>query len=411
MSVLELLRGGVSSRGTGGTLPLHRHLLSGAATALASSLALVLPSLLVWVAAAESSVPWTDALGVGASLWLLGQGAHLTTGAAQITVAPLLLLAFAIAAGTWGAVHSLRETAESCPTGDPVRGLLARPLATALGAWALGYAGCAALWAAVGFAAGPAPVARSLPMPLVAVPVTSALVAAWRLVRRRPALAGPLLSDPGWLPQVLRRAWLPALWGAGAVLGAGLAACVLMVVLRFDQVAHLQGQLAPGLVGGAVLALGQVAALPNLAVWAVSFLAGTGFSVVEGASTTWTGSRSGLMPMVPVLGALPEPGAFPGVLPALVLLPVGAGALIGWRSLKSVARLSSVRTKASVMGVAVPLAAGVVGLLDVIGGGSLGVGRLSDVGAPAGAMTLALLLEFAVGAALVLAWDRWKLRR
>ena len=37
--------------------------------------------------------------------------------------------------------------------------------------------------------------------------------------------------------------------------------------------------------------------------------------------------------------------------------------------------------------------------------------RLSDIGAPAGWMTLALLVELAIGAGLVLGWDRWKLRR
>ena len=57
------------------------------------------------------------------------------------------------------------------------------------------------------------------------------------------------------------------------------------------------------------------------------------------------------------------------------------------------------------------LFAGALGLLDVLGGGSLGMARLSDIGAPAGMMTLALLVELGVGAALVLAWDRWKLRR
>ena len=83
-----------------------------------------------------------------------------------------------------------------------------------------------------------------------------------------------------------------------------------------------------------MLTLAQVLCLPNAGLWAVSFVAGTGFSVVEGASTTWTGSRSGLLPLVPALGALPDPGAFPGALPALALLPVAVGALIGWRSLR-----------------------------------------------------------------------------
>jgi hypothetical protein len=187
--------------------------------------------------------------------------------------------------------------------------------------------------------------------------------------------------------------------------------CVLMVVLHFDRVSHLQGELSPGIVGGAALALAQVMVLPNLGLWAVSFLAGTGFSAVDGASATWTGSRTSVLPMVPVLGGLPQPGAFPGAVPLLVLVPVLVGALVGWRSLRAVARLSSQRTKLGVAGVAVGVAAVALGLLDVVGGGSLGAARLSDIGAPAGGMTLALLVELAIGAGLVLAWDRWKLRR
>jgi hypothetical protein len=190
-----------------------------------------------------------------------------------------------------------------------------------------------------------------------------------------------------------------------------MAVVVLVVVLRFEQISHLHDELAAGVVGGVVLTLAQVLCLPNLGLWALSFLAGTGFSVAEGASTTWTGSRSALMPMVPVLGALPDPGAFPGWLPALALVPIGIGALVGWRSLRSLALLSTTRTKLLVTGTAVVLAAATIGLLDVLAGGSLGAQRLTHMGAPAGAMTLALLVELAIGAGLVLAWDRWRLRR
>jgi hypothetical protein len=160
-----------------------------------------------------------------------------------------------------------------------------------------------------------------------------------------------------------------------------------------------------------VLSLAQVLVLPNVALWAVSFMAGTGFSAVEGASATWTGSRTTLLPMVPGFGALPEPGAFPGYLPLLVLLPVGVGAIVGWRSLRAVARLSTTRTKLTVAVSAVVVAAGARGLLDVVAGSSLGMRRMSSIGAPAGWLTLALFLELGVGAGLVLAWDRWKLRR
>jgi hypothetical protein len=81
------------------------------------------------------------------------------------------------------------------------------------------------------------------------------------------------------------------------------------------------------------------------------------------------------------------------------------------RSLRAVARLSTVRTKLVVTATGVTVGAGALGLLDVVGGGAMGSRRLADVGVPAGWMTLALLAELAIGAGLVLAWDRWKLRR
>ena len=411
MTVMERLRGGTSSTdGGSGSAVLRRTLAAGALAAAGSATVFVLPALLVWVAASESTVSWTTSLGVGASLWLLAGGAHLTLGGAQITVVPLLAFALSVAIGSWAATRAVRDTADA-RTVVLVRGLVHRPLALALGAWTAGYAACALLWVLVAFLAGPHPVVWTLLLPVGAVPVAAAALSLGRLVKGRPALAGPALRRPERLPDSVRRALRPGLEGAATLLAIGMLLCGVLVVLHFDRVSNLQGELAPGLIGGAVLSLAQLSVLPNLALWAVSFIAGTGFSVVEGASATWTGSRTSLLPMVPAFGALPQPGAFPGALPVVVLLPVAVGVLIGWRSLRAVARLSTERTKLTVAGTAVVVAAGALGLLDVLGGGSLGMARLSDIGAPAGMLTLALLVELGIGASLVLAWDRWKLRR
>lgn len=411
MTVMELLRAGTSSTGDGPGSAVHRKaLVAGALAALGSAMVYVLPALLVWVAASESTVSWTGSLGVGAGLWLLAGGAHLTVGATHVTVVPLLGFAVSVGVGAWAAARAAREAADA-RTIRISRDLLHRPLAAALLAWAGGYAAGALLWVLVAFLAGPHPVAWTLVLPVFVVPVLAAVLALGRLVRGRPELAGPALRRPARLPDPVRRALRPGLEGVGLLLALGTVTCVALLVVRFGEVRHLQAELAPGVVGGVALTLAQLAVLPNLALWAVSFGAGTGFTAVEGASATWTGSRTSLMPMVPAFGALPQPGAFPGWLPLVVLLPVAVGAFVGWRSLRSVARLSTVRTKLTVVGTAVVVAAGGTGVLDVLGGGSLGTARLSDIGAPAGAMTLALLVELGLGAGLVLAWDRWKLRR
>ena len=413
MTVMELLRGVTSSTGetSGGEHPPHRYLLAGAGTALASALVIVLPVLVTWVASPQSTVPWTDALGVGASLWLLGGGAWLRAGDVSIAFVPLLMLAAVVLGAAWGAWRSGLEEVETSYRAGHRLGLLRRPVADALALWAGGYAACAALIALLASLGSPRPQPEMLVLPVLVVPVVAASGAAARLVSRCPELAGQRWCRPAHLPDVVRRALRPAATGVAAMLALGCALAVALVVLRFTHVVHLHDQLAPGLVGGVVLTLAQVLCLPNAGLWAVSFMAGAGFSVVEGASTTWTGSRSGLMPMVPALGALPDPGAFPGFLPALALVPVLVGVLIGRRSLRSVARLSTTRTKLLVAGTAVALASAALGTLDALAGGSIGAERLADIGAPAPAMSLALLGEFAVGAGLVLAWDRWKLRR
>ena len=195
------------------------------------------------------------------------------------------------------------------------------------------------------------------------------------------------------------------MFGFGAVVVAAL------LVLHADRVAHLQGELRPGVFGGVVLAAGQLAALPNLGLWAVSFLSGPGFSVVQGAQVTWSGAESGLMPLVPVLGALPPPGPFPGWVAASAAVPVIVGVWIGWRARRSVARLATLRSKAAVSAAAVTLAALGLAGLDALGGGSLGMVKLAHMGAPPHLMAGYLLGEFALGAALVLAWDAWRVRR
>jgi hypothetical protein len=411
MTVMELLRGGTTTgRGSVDPAGLRRAALSGAGAAAVSACVFVLPALLVWVAASQSTVPWTSALGTGASLWLLGGGAHLRVGAATVTVVPLLFLLLAVLGAAWSAGRATFDSAGDREP-SPLRGLVHRRLVAELGAWTSGYAVCAALWWLAAALAGPAPVPWTVALPVLVVPVLAAVLALVRHVRRRPELLGEAMRRPGWLPAAVPRGLRAGLEGAAVLVASGIAVCVVMVVLHFDRVAHLQSELSPGVVGGAVLVLAQLAVLPNLALWAVSFLAGTGFSAVEGASATWTGSRTSILPMVPVLGALPEPGAFPGALPLLVLVPVAVGAFVGWRALRGISRLSSQRTKLGVVAVAVVVTAAAVGLLDVLGGSSLGAARLSRIGAPAGSMTLALLVEVALGSLVALGWDRWKLRR
>src|SRR5690606_24782752 len=82
-----------------------------------------------------------------------------------------------------------------------------------------------------------------------------------------------------------------------------------------------------GVLGGIALTLGQLAFVPNLVVWAASWLLGPGFAIGTGSSVSPLATNLGPVPAIPVLGAVP-PGEFAlGFLGLLV--PVLAGFLAG----------------------------------------------------------------------------------
>jgi len=161
---------------------------------------------------------------------------------------------------------------------------------------------------------------------------------------------------------------------------AASATVVLWVLAGRTTITDIIGSLGLDAVGGGVLALAEVAFVPNLVVWALSWLAGPGFHV--GTGTVFSGAEvvSGPLPAIPLLGALPQPDAAGGLLTAVPLVLVVAGVVAGWWLRR---RLVAARwTDAVLACVAAAVAAGGgAGLLVVLASGALGPGRMADVGA------------------------------
>ena len=193
------------------------------------------------------------------------------------------------------------------------------------------------------------------------------------------------------VPRFVRRAVRPASSGVACSLGAGLLLALLVVVLHLGRIGRLYDTLGAGLVGGIVSGLAQVALLPNLGMWALAWVAGPGFGIGDGSAITWTTSDPGLLPLVPVLGALPDPGPLPSGLWLAVLVPVAIGAVVGWRSLRAVSRLSTWQIKAETSATACLLCALVLTLAVALAGGAAGAARLGSVGANPWAVGGALL--------------------
>lgn len=360
---------------------------AGALTALAGVILPLVLTLLGMLAVPRASAGFGDALGSGALMWLVLGGARLHVGEGTVAMTPIL--------GTLLLLLLARSGAR--------RGLPEAPTSRLQGAWLGGYAAVGALAALLGLLTPATPVVLSLVLPLLALP---ALGLVW-------AHGPPDRVAEVWerAPVAVHRGLVPGVKGAVVLVAMGSALVLVSTVVHFGRVLHVQSELGAGFFGGLLLIALQLGLLPNFGIWATSFAAGPGFATTGGAMTTWSSAESGVLPMIPVLAAQPQPGQLHWVFYGLLLLPLLVGAWLGREALSWVPRLSATRAKLAVVAVAVGVAALGVVLLDGLAGGSLGADRLSDLGAPALRLGAVLVLELGLGALLVLAREWWLLRR
>jgi hypothetical protein len=161
------------------------------------------------------------------------------------------------------------------------------------------------------------------------------------------------------------------------VCGAALLATGL--VRHFGTVIALHTALDPGVGGSIALLLGQLAFVPSALVWATSYALGSGFVLGAGSMVAPPGTELGMLPGVPLLGALPRPG--PGD-PALLGL-LASGVLAGAVAAAIVVRSRpAARFDASSLigGLAAVLAAGLFVVMGWAAGGDLGATRLTGLG-------------------------------
>ncbi|GAA2987748.1 hypothetical protein JOD63_002096 [Microbacterium terrae] len=213
---------------------------------------------------------------------------------------------------------------------------------------------------------------------------------------------------------------LPNAWGAvaplvargSAIVVAGLigAAAVLTaaaILLRADEIIALYEVGNVDALGATVLTLGQLVYLPTLIVWALAFIAGPGFSLGAGSTVSPAGTSVGVVPGVPLLGVVPE-SLSPWLL-LLALVPVGLGALAGWSLRSRLVRGGIAGHEDAAVGARAAITAGVAvvsavaaAVLAWAASGSLGPGTLAAVGPDAGPVALAVALEVALGAGILL---------
>ncbi|TGY78780.1 DUF6350 family protein, partial [Cellulomonas shaoxiangyii] len=354
--------------------------LQGAALSL---LVLAVPAVAVFVTTSADpsnvDVAWTRAVVVAANLWLLAHGVPVSAGGAAVSLLPLGLTLLA----GFTCYASARRSG----------------VATRSGALA-SVATYAALTVLVALVCGVG--AGGVVRALLGGVVVGGLGLGAGLLRRPEAPSWPVLVAP-----LADRLPGPVVVGlrAGTLAAAALVAVAAVVTAVWAlagraTVADVVRMLELDAVGGVVLALAQLAYAPNLVVWALAWVAGPGFAVGAGTRFAPAEVVDGPLPALPLLGALPAPDLAGGALLAAPALLVAVGLLTG---LAVHRRL--VPTRGRDVLVAVGTAAATAGLLvaalQLAAAGAAGPGRMTQVGAAAWLVGLAVAGGVALGALLV----------
>jgi len=413
--------------------------LLAAAVGIAAALA---PLTLIWVIALAGDADWGALWPTSGSIWQLGHlvplpitldDAYVVQTGIAVDAASFTLSLAPLAFAAFTTIFAARSGARAAGAGAWITGVASGALAFAAIALAVALTtsnpiATPALWQAV-----------LLPFGLYgASALVGAVVAAWRGgddglidgLRRRLDL---LPHGWGEVPSLIARGTAIALAG---LVGAASILVAVSVLLAGDEVVALYESTHLDALGATVVTLGQLAYLPTLIVWALSWLAGPGFAIGVGTAVSPAGTQLGVVPGIPMLGLIPEGGS--EWLLLVLLVPVAAGSVAGW-AIRS--RMVTPRTTAPVAAVAAPrielmgliptapivppieepahehepigprlaatagiglLAGAFAAVLARAASGSLGPGRLAEVGPSAGPVALAVGAEVLVGAAILL---------
>ena len=204
---------------------------------------------------------------------------------------------------------------------------------------------------------------------------------------------------------------------ASLAMSAGLLAVDLFI--HWNLVVAVYEGLDAGAMGGGVLTIVQLGFLPNLVVFALAWISGSGFALGVGSLAGPLGTAVGPLPSVPVFAALPS-GSLDFGFVALVV-PALAGALAGWwflregenhfdewLSIKIRARWFTAAASTLVLGAVIGSVAGLLAAgLAWLARGSAGIGRLTEIGPDPLRMALFVAAEVGIGVVIGYAAGPW----
>src|SRR4051794_3322955 len=357
---------------------------AGLASAAVVLLGCMAVGLVAWFASdAGAHGDTRDAIRVGADGWLLGLGAqlHLATGAvtATVTAVPLGLTVLCLFAA-----HRFRRWASATSPAED-----GRALALCIVVMSAAY-GSVALACAVLASIPPAEpgLLRSF-----AGGFAVALAGGGSGLLRG---SGDVVRWRSRVPETVRAVLLGAVGAALLLVSAASVLVAVAMLVDLGSAANVLSRLHADVAGGLLYTVLVAAVAPNAVLLAGSYLLGPGFAVGAGTLVSPGLVTLGPVPAFPLLAALPGTGTPPAWLGVLVAAPVLASMLGVVLMLRRFPVLGY--EHGALRGLAAGVAGGLLTTVLVgLAGGSVGPGRMADVGADLPATLLWAVVAMGLG--------------
>lgn len=372
-----------------GGAPWVSGVLAAAQALIFSLAAVVIPAIAMAVAAsaqiAGATTSWGGAVGMSSRIWLLGHSVPLATGVVDLTIVPLGVSAVAV----FGTYVSARRS--MTPHWSA--------LLSGIGTYVAGVVLTALLCGAV------SPV--QLSSAVVGGLAVAGIGLTWGVLARPDSvdLADALTALVVRVPLLVRVGLRGGMVAAGAALALAGVVTMTWIVAEHTTVTDVVRGLALDSASGVSLAVAQLVLVPNLMVWALTWLAGPGFAVGAGTHFGMGAVTSAPLPALPMLGALPGPTTGSGLVVWAPVLIASAGVLGGWFVHRRLERIAwwHVFVLAALVAAGAGLACGA---LVTLASGVGGPGRLGEVGASGVFIGLTVAAQVGVGALVLLACVR-----
>lgn len=228
-------------------------------------------------------------LELGTQGWLLAHGVSAALPGAQLSITPLGLTALIIAMGL-GMLH--QAAIHSPPPDDDRVGMRAARMGAVFGVVYI---------VALTIARGLVDAGQAGQSSLITAIV---LVFALGLIGSARGLGWRAPQVPLWL----RAGLLGAAAGLCMLVAAGAAAVITAIISGRDRIMLVHDALQAGTLGGIMLMLGQLAWLPNFIFWGGAWALGAGVQLGLDTIVSPAQSLVGMLPAIPVLGAVPPAG-------------------------------------------------------------------------------------------------------